>query len=98
MEKERWKDEVLSSLNRIKKAEPKTDLFDLVWEVSQEEKLQPKTIPMPIIRFAAACLLLLMSVNTYVVVKQINTPATVQSEATADGYTNLISNLNLYEE
>ena len=96
-EKENWRENVLNSLEGIKPAEPRKDLFDDIWSAVSTPKIKTKIIPLSIVRLAAACLLLLVCFNGILVVRQLQSDATDTTESVENTYTNLITNFSYYE-
>lgn len=78
MEKEKWKDEVLESLAGIKPAEPGQFLFTRI-----EARLQEKTnLSVLQVRLAAACMILLIAFNLWVVTTRYRAEITQNSITT----------------
>lgn len=77
MEKEKWKDEVLSSLHGLQQAEPNAFLFTRI-----EAKLEQATgLSKLQVRLAGVCMVLLLTINIWVASSKGNT--STQSNANA---------------
>lgn len=77
MEKEKWKDDVLNSLQGLQRAEPNAFLFTRI-----EAKLEQTTgLSKLQVRLAGAAMVLLLAVNLWVVSSKENTAS--QSNANA---------------
>ena len=96
-ELEKWSEKVLNSLDGLKRAEPRKDLFDDIWSAVSTPKIKTKIIPISIVRFAAACLLLLVCFNGVLVVRQLQTDLTESTISVEDTYANLITDFTYYE-
>lgn len=90
--KEEWANEVLNSLNGMKRAEPSTDLFDKI--SAKLPKNEAKIIPLKRLRWVAAAACLFIAVNVYVFNYQIKNKQEVSYSQTSTS--TLLSNYSIY--
>lgn len=94
-EKEKWIEDVLTSMEGSQRALPSDSLFDRI-ESKVSENTQGKIIPLSLIRVAAAAIILLIAMN-FLAMKHFRSVNTKSSEG-AGVYSNLlISDFNIYE-
>lgn len=88
MEKEKWKDEVLNSIEGIRRAEPDPRLYE---GIRANLAKSAQLVPRPWISFVAASFALLIFANVYALTQQKNEPNTATSVYQLDH-----TNFNLY--
>ncbi len=97
-DKNQWIDEVLHSIDDMERAVPTASLYQAIQHKLQSgDTNTPKLIPLPLVRLAVACSLLLFVFNCLAIKKQYNTQPLLEFNRAEVPATILISDYNLYE-
>jgi len=92
--KEKWAEEVLHSLDGLKRAEPADDLFDKITTKIQEKK-QAVIIPVKRLRWLAAAACLVIGLNIYVF--SIGMQSSQKGNTSESQSIELLTDFSLYE-
>lgn len=77
MEQEQWKDRILGSLEGVKRAEPRPELYQSIRAKLTDVKMagQMTVVRRPVLALAAACLALLLTANVWALKQQYSKDA-----------------------
>ena len=92
--KEKWADEVLHSMDGLRRAEPADDLFDKILDKIAEKK-QAVIIPLKRLRWLAAAACLIIGLNIYVF--SIGMRSSQKENTSESQNIELLTDFSLYE-
>ena len=92
---ENWKDDIMNSLQGMKKAEPTANLFENIQQRLDKKKTETVFLPLPQWTSVTAVLLMVIGINAYMISQHFKSNQV--NEQTDQFYIGSTSDYNLYE-